>query len=347
MASIELNARQRTPFWRSRISGQPRSLSVGSRSVLNTASVTFALLACAAAAVQVRRHVRLLWQQGVSSWSVERMSSSSSPAGVAHDVLSPLGAVAARAGPRPAAVRRGDPALKGSRRGRQAIAARQAHDRRAPERSLARAPRPEPGARAEVCARHRRSRGRARSCRGGARRGAPRRALHARARVAASPGVLTSILANLTRNALKYLGDAAGLSRRDPGARRERGCADRGGGHGARRRAGPASRWCSSLMSERKALECQGLRPGPRHRQTLDRGARRPRGAPHGRGRGPLSGSSCPRASTEAAHAPRSARAPPRDLRESCAPLCERREDALRRRRRDRARHAEVPDAPQ
>ncbi|WP_437715880.1 ATP-binding protein [Sorangium sp. So ce448] len=204
MASIELNARHAR-----RLAIEIAANRVHSRRtalVLNTASVTFALLACAAAAVQVRRHVRLLWQQGVV---LERRADELEQfAGrVAHDVLSPLGAVALALD---LALRRcgeGDPARKGLERGRQAILRVKRMTDGLLEFARAGA-RPEPGARAEVhpiiddlmvelvpVA---------------VELGAELRVEpFAPCAVAASPGVLTSILANLTRNALKYLGDAA------------------------------------------------------------------------------------------------------------------------------------------
>ncbi|WP_437996947.1 ATP-binding protein [Sorangium sp. So ce185] len=204
MASIELNAQHARRMAIEIAANRVRSRRVAL--ALNTASVAFALLACAAAAVQVRRNVRLLWRQSVL---LERRADELEQfAGrVAHDVLGPLGAVALALD---LALRRcgeGEPARTSIERGRRAIL----RVKRITDGLLgfARAgARPEPGARAEVrpviddlmvelvpVA---------------VELGAE---LHvepfAPCAVAASPGVLTSILANLIRNALKYLGDAA------------------------------------------------------------------------------------------------------------------------------------------
>ncbi|WP_437279993.1 ATP-binding protein [Sorangium sp. So ce375] len=204
MASIELNARQTR-----RLAVEIAAIRVRSRRIalgLNTASVTFALLACAAATVQIRRHVRLLWRQGVL---LERRADELEQfAGrVAHDVLSPLGSVALSLD---LALRRcdeGDPVRKALERGRQAIARVKCVTDGLLEFARAGA-RPEPGARAEV-------RPVIDDLMGelvpvAAELGAELRVEpFAPCAVAASPGVLTSILANLIRNALKYLGDAA------------------------------------------------------------------------------------------------------------------------------------------
>ncbi|WP_437591146.1 sensor histidine kinase [Sorangium sp. So ce1000] len=203
MASIELNARQA-----GRIALEIAAIRVHSRQIalgLNMASVTFALLACVAAAVQIRRHVRLLWRQGVL---LERRADELEQfAGrVAHDVLSPLGTVALALD---LALRRCDegPTRKALERGRHAITRVQCTTDGLLEFARAGA-RPEPGARAEV---------RpvvddlmvelvpAATELGAELRVEP----FAPCVVAASPGVLTSILANLIRNALKYLGNAA------------------------------------------------------------------------------------------------------------------------------------------
>ncbi|WP_434045756.1 MULTISPECIES: ATP-binding protein [Sorangium] len=204
MASVELNAQQARRLAIEIAANRVRSRRIAL--VLNTASVTFALLACAAAAVQIRRHVRLLWGQGVL---LERRADELEQfAGrVAHDVLSPLGSVALSLD---LALRRcseGDPARKALERGRKAIA----RIKRTTDGLLgfARAgARPEPGARAEVSpviddlmvelvpvA---------------VELGAELRVEpFAPCAVIANPGVLTSILANLIRNALKYVGDSA------------------------------------------------------------------------------------------------------------------------------------------
>ncbi|WP_437925411.1 ATP-binding protein [Sorangium sp. So ce291] len=204
MASIELNARQARRMAIEIAANRVRARRIAL--VLNTASVTFALLACAAAAVQVRRHVRLLWQHSVL---LERRADELEQfAGrVAHDVLSPLGTVALALD---LALRRcgeGEPAQKSLERGRQAIIRVKRMTDGLLEFARAGA-RPEPGARAEVhpviddlmvelapVA---------------VELGAELRVEpFAPCAVAASPGVLTSVLANLSRNALKYLGDAA------------------------------------------------------------------------------------------------------------------------------------------
>ncbi|WP_437821911.1 sensor histidine kinase [Sorangium sp. So ce1078] len=204
MASIELNARQARLMAIEIAANRVRSRQIAL--VLNTASVTFALLAFAAAAVQVRRHVRQLWRQGVL---LERRADELEQfAGrVAHDVLSPLGAAALALDLALGRCVEGEPARKSIERGRRAIL----RVKRVTDGLLefARAgARPEPGARAEVhpviddlmvelvpVA---------------VELGAELRVEpFAPCAVAASPGVLTSILGNLIRNALKYLGDAA------------------------------------------------------------------------------------------------------------------------------------------
>ncbi|MDC0682405.1 sensor histidine kinase [Sorangium atrum] len=204
MDSIELNARQARHLAIEIAANRVRSRRIAL--VLNTVSVTFAVLACAAAAVQIRRHVRLLWQQGVL---LERRADELEQfAGrVAHDVLSPLGAVALALD---LALRRygeGEPARKALERGRQAIMRVKRMTDGLLEFARAGA-RPEPGARAEV--RPVVDDLMAELVPAAAELGAelcveP----FAPCAVAASPGVLTSILANLIRNALKYLGDAA------------------------------------------------------------------------------------------------------------------------------------------
>ncbi|WP_437484466.1 ATP-binding protein [Sorangium sp. So ce1014] len=204
MASIELNAKHARRLAIEIAANRVRSRRIAL--VLNTASVTFALLACAAAAVQIRRHVKLLWRQGVL---LERRADELEQfAGrVAHDVLSPLGSVALSLD---LALRRcgeGDPARKALERGRHAIARVKRTTDGLLEFARAGA-RPEPGARAEVRPViddlmvelvHVAEELGAELC---VEPFAP-------CAVAASPGVLTSILANLIRNALKYLGDSA------------------------------------------------------------------------------------------------------------------------------------------
>ncbi|WP_437298008.1 sensor histidine kinase [Sorangium sp. So ce426] len=204
MASIDLNARQALRLATEIAASRVRSRRIAL--VLNTASVMFALLACAAAAVQIRRHVRLLWRQGVL---LERRADELEQfAGrVAHDVLSPLGSVALALD---LALRRsdeGDPARNALERARLSILRVKRMTDGLLEFARAGAS-PESGARAEV-----------RSIiddlmvelvpvaveLGAELRVEP----FAPCAVAASPGVLTSILANLIRNALKYLGDAA------------------------------------------------------------------------------------------------------------------------------------------
>ncbi|XXX74611.1 ATP-binding protein [Sorangium sp. So ce134] len=204
MASIELNAQHARRMAVEIAANRVRSRQIAL--VLNTASVTFALLACAAAAVQVRRNVRLLWRQGVL---LERRADELEQfAGrVAHDVLSPLGAVALALDVALQRCGEGEPARRSIERGRQAILRVKRIIDGLLEFARAGA-RPEPGARAEV--------------RpviddlmvelvpvavelGAELRVEP----FAPCAVAASPGVLISILANLIRNALKYLGDAA------------------------------------------------------------------------------------------------------------------------------------------
>ncbi|WP_437304524.1 sensor histidine kinase [Sorangium sp. So ce388] len=204
IASIELNAQHARRLAIEIAANRVRSRRIAL--VLNTASVTFALLACTAAAVQIRRQVRLLWRQGVL---LERRADELEQfAGrVAHDVLSPLGTVALALDLALKRCGEGEPARKPLERGQQAILRVKRMTDGLLEFARAGA-RPEPGARAEV--------------RpviddlmdelvplavelGAELRVEP----FAPCAVAASPGVLTSILSNLLRNALKYLGDAA------------------------------------------------------------------------------------------------------------------------------------------
>ncbi|WP_437731853.1 sensor histidine kinase [Sorangium sp. So ce1335] len=204
MASIELNAHHVRRMAIEIAANRVRSRRIAL--ALHTASVAFALLACAAAAVQIRRNVRLLWQQGVL---LERRADELEQfAGrVAHDVLGPLGAVALALD---VALRRcgeGEPARRSIERGRQAVMRVKRITNGLLEFARAGA-RPEPGARAEV---------RAviddlmvELVPVAVELGAELRVEPvAPCAVAASPGVLTSILANLIRNALKYLGDSA------------------------------------------------------------------------------------------------------------------------------------------
>lgn len=204
MTSIDLNARHGRRMALEIAANRVRSRKIALG--LNAVSVIFALLACAAATVQVRRHVKLLWSHGVL---LERRADELEQfAGrLAHDVLSPLGAaalgldMAARGGGG------GEPVQRAIERGQRSIMRIKRIIDGLLEFARAGAG-PEPGARAEVHTVLDDLMGELAPVAeelGAELRVEP----FAPCAVATSPGVLTSIIANLARNALKYLGDAA------------------------------------------------------------------------------------------------------------------------------------------
>jgi signal transduction histidine kinase len=203
MASIEMNAEQAhglaLDIAIDRV--RARRIALG----LNALSVTLTVIACGATALQVHRQMKLLWSHGLLLG--RRADELEQFAGrVAHDVLSPLGAVALALDVTARKLGDDTRAQATLERGRRAVE----RVKRIVDGLLqfARAgARPEPGARAEV-------RpviddlagelGQVAEEIGAELRVEP----FAPRAVAASPGVLTSLIANLARNALKYLGDA-------------------------------------------------------------------------------------------------------------------------------------------
>jgi signal transduction histidine kinase len=203
MASIEFNARQanRLALEIAANRASSRRIAWGLRGV----SVAFTVFACAAAVIQIRRQMKQLWSHGLL---LERRADELEQfAGrVAHDVLSPLGTVAFALDVTARRVGDDEPAKTTLERGQRSVQRVKRIVDGLLEFARAGAG-PEPGAHADVrpvIDDLASELGHSAEEVGAELRVEP----FAPCTVAASPGVLTAIVANLARNAFKYLGDA-------------------------------------------------------------------------------------------------------------------------------------------
>lgn len=203
MTSIDLNAREAHQI-ALRIAAErvrSRQIALG----LNAMSTVFAMLACVAAAIQIRRYMKLLWAHSLllehRADELEQFASR-----VAHDVLSPLGTVALALDVTARRLGEDEPGQATLERGRRCIQ-RIKHIVDGLLEFARAGARPEPGARAEVrpvIDDLMSELGHVAEETGAELHVEP----FAPCAVAASPGVLTSIVTNLMSNALKYLGDS-------------------------------------------------------------------------------------------------------------------------------------------